>query len=108
MNPAQEKYTVRVAEAFERVRFFVPGTPASLDAWKVEWVENDGTFGQAFSFGTVVADVVEAIDAAPSALVRYSSVDLRQGRRQNVVAVERLRDAGALALVGACRPRISC
>jgi len=38
------------------------------------------------------------IDAAPGALVLYSSVDLRQGRRQIVAAVERLRDAGALAV----------
>ena len=96
-----------MAEAIERVRLFVPGTPASLDAWnigsldpsiEVEWVENDGTFGQAFSFGTVPADVVEAIDTVPGALVVYSSVDLREGRGQIVRAVERLRDAGALAV----------
>jgi hypothetical protein len=65
---------------------------------EVEWVENDGTFGQAFSFGTVGPDVIEALEAAPGGLVLYWPIDLRHGRKTIVSAVERLRDAGAIAV----------
>lgn len=106
-----------------RVTLFVPGTPASPAAWAaalgrrglrleagalrrdggeeaatVEWVEPDGTFGKAFSFGTVSPDGVAALDAAPGALVLHFPVDLRDGREQIVAVVEALRDAGALAV----------
>ena len=64
----------------------------------VEWVENDGAFGKAFSFGTVGPDVIGAVEAAPGGLVLQWSVDLREGRKQIVTVVERLRDAGALAV----------
>jgi hypothetical protein len=102
---------------------FVPGTPSSTAGWsealqrcgariengmlrgdgldtapEIEWVENDGTFGQAFSFGTVGADVIEALEAAPGALVLYWPIDLRDGRQTIVTAVERLRAAGAIAV----------
>jgi len=105
------------------VTLFVPGTPDSMAAWtktlhgggvriedgallgdgldarvEVEWVVNDGAFGAAFSYGTVEKALVEIIDAAPGALVLHFPEDLRDGRAQIVAVVERLRDAGALAV----------
>jgi hypothetical protein len=112
-----------VAELFTRVTLFVPGVPSSAAAWyealqrgglsvengvlrgegldappEVEWIENDGAFGQAFSFGTVGRGVIEAVEAAPGALVLHWPTDLRDGRQTIVAAVERLRDAGAIAV----------
>jgi hypothetical protein len=112
-----------VTEPITRVTLFVPGAPASESAWNlalqrgglriergalrgdildatvgVEWVENDGQFGKAFSFGTVGPDVIGAVEAAPGALVLQWSVDLREGRKQIIAVVDRLRDAGALAV----------
>jgi hypothetical protein len=112
-----------VSEPFTRVTLFVPGTPPSLRAWvrklerngarlddgvlrcegqdttaQVEWIDNDDTFGKAFSFGTVAPEVVAAIDQAPGALVLHWPVDLREGRQELVAAVARLRAAGALAV----------
>jgi hypothetical protein len=93
-----------------RVTLFVPGKPASKQAWGMaldhikghlidaEWVGNDGSFGKGFSFGTVSNEAVAVIDKAPGALVLKWSVDLRTGRQQIVSAVELLRDAGALAV----------
>jgi hypothetical protein len=85
-----------------RVTLFVPGPPSSMkvssSAVETEWVENDGTFGEAFSLGTVSPQVVQAIDKAPGALVLYWPVDLRDGRKEMVGVVERLRDAGAIAV----------
>jgi len=105
------------------VTLFVPGTPDSVGAWtkalhggglriegdalvgdgldarvEVEWVVSDGTFGAAFSYGTIEGALVETIDAAPGALVLDFPDDLRDGRAQIVGVVERLRDAGALAV----------
>src|SRR5690348_7452316 len=102
-----------------RLTLFVPGTAASVAAWNtalqrsglridgdvlhggrldtkvaLEWIENDGAFGDAFSFGTVSAPVVDAIDAAPGALVLHWPVDLRDGRQWIIEVVESLRDAG--------------
>jgi hypothetical protein len=111
-------------EQITRLTLFVPGTPASASAWssalrprglqldagllrggelgatqvQVEWVENDGQFGKAFSFGTVSPEVVQIIDEAPSSLVLHWPVDLREGRSQIVAVVEHLRAAGALAV----------
>jgi hypothetical protein len=112
-----------VAEPITRVTLFVPGTPTSAKAWNqalhrhglriekdalhgdnlaasvgVEWVENDGEFGKAFSFGTVGPDVIEALEAAPGALVLQWPLDMRNGRTEIVAVIERLRDAGALAV----------
>lgn len=112
-----------MSEPITRVTSFVPGVHASAHAWsealqrrglriehgalrgagvdaavEVEWIENDGSFGAAFSLGTVGSDVIETIVAAPSALVLHWPVDLREGRQQMVAVVERLRDAGALAV----------
>jgi hypothetical protein len=106
-----------------RVTLFVPGAPPSLDAWKdglvraglalegaalhgtrfatpvaVEWIENDGGFGEAFAFGNVAQDVVAAIDSAPSALALSLPGDLREARVQAVALVKALRAAGGLAV----------
>jgi hypothetical protein len=109
----------RMSEPITRVTLFVPGTPASANDWnralrglriesgvlrgaeieaQAEWIENDGSFGAAFSFGTAESKAIEAISAAPGALVLHWTVDLREGRAQIVRAIEGLRDAGALAV----------
>lgn len=112
-----------MAEPITRVTLFVPGTPSSAKAWsealapsglriesgvlrgdgldvppEVEWVENDGGFGRAFSFGTVGPDVIETLQAAPGAIVLQWPIDLRNGRKVIVATMERLRGAGAIAV----------
>lgn len=92
-----------MAEPIDRVTLFVPGiapgTPLELgDQIAHEWVANDGGFADAFRFGTVGADVLARLAAAPGAVVAYAQVDLREGRAALVAAVERLRDAGAIAV----------
>jgi len=87
-------------DAVTRVTLFVPcaravQVPAGVAG---EWIASDGTFGDAFSFGTVEADVIAAIDAAPGALVLHWQDDLRDGREAIVATVGQLRDAGALAV----------
>jgi len=91
-----------------RVTLFVPGGPSLAKTWsqalagpdapEAEWIDNDGEFGKAFSFGTVAPDLVAQIDAAPGALVLHWPIDLRAGRDAIVATVSRLRDAGALAV----------
>lgn len=106
-----------------KLTLFIPGSPASLQAWDlalqrsglslesgslrgaglshevgVEWVPNDGSFGKAFSYGTVASDLVDAIEGAPGALVLFWPIDLREGRREIVSTVEQLQRAGALAV----------
>lgn len=110
-------------EPITRVTLFVPGAPPSERAWsaalrrgglfldegalrgdrldvvvQAEWVENDGGFADAFSCGTVGPEVLAALERAPGALVLRWPVDLREGRAQIVGVVERLRDAGAIAV----------
>lgn len=92
-----------MSEAITRVTLFVPGVRIAEKAWAgapvdVEWVDNDGHFGEAFSFGTVAPDQVAKIDAAAGAHVLHWTVDLRDGRAQIVEVVEKLRAAGALAV----------
>ncbi|MCO5165750.1 MAG: DUF4261 domain-containing protein [Planctomycetes bacterium] len=112
-----------MSEPLTRVTLFVPGAPSSEEAWGAalerrgvrleggelrcegqevtaqgEWVENDGAFGAAFSFGTVSPRVVEELAGCPGALVLRWPVDLREGREAIVAVVERLRDAGAIAV----------
>ncbi|HUQ06381.1 MAG TPA: hypothetical protein VM261_27950 [Kofleriaceae bacterium] len=124
MAKAKPKAKARTkAKTFPRVTLFVPGEPGSVRAWNtalrggklaiergklagkgvkarvdVEWVANDGHFGKAFAFGTVIPEDVAAIDAAPGALVLHWHVDLRDGRKEILSVVERLEDAGALAV----------
>jgi hypothetical protein len=90
-----------MSEAITRVTLFVPGgallRAVHLDC-PTDWIENDGHFGQAFSFGTVEPAKVETIDKALGALVLLWPVDLKTGREQIVAAVKQLREAGALAV----------
>jgi hypothetical protein len=88
---------------FPRVTLFVPGVSAaareSFEAdVECEWIENDGRFGAAFSFGTVGRDVIEKLEATEGALVAYPTVDLRDGREQIIALVERMRDLGGIAV----------
>lgn len=110
-----------MTEPITRVTLFVPGTPKSAKAWSAalarrglalergvlragdlevpaEWLENDGEFGAAFSFGTVSPEAIKSLEAAPGALVLSCPVDLREGRARIVALVRRLRDAGAIAV----------
>ncbi|MBL8625738.1 MAG: hypothetical protein JNK64_30780 [Myxococcales bacterium] len=92
-----------MAEPIDRVTLFVPGiapgTPLELgDQIAHEWVANDGRFADAFRFGTVGPDALARLAAAPGAVVAYAQVDLREGRAALIAAVERLRDAGAIAV----------
>ncbi|MBL8923118.1 MAG: hypothetical protein JNJ54_29985 [Myxococcaceae bacterium] len=105
--------------SFVRLTLLVPGRCASLREWnkalrglalegdqlvgagprvEVEWAPNDGQFGEAFSFGTVPPRGVRQLARAPGALVLSSHVDLLEGRIELVAMVEKLRDAGALAV----------
>lgn len=65
---------------------------------ELEFVENDGGFGDAFSFGTVPAKQVKQIDAAPSALVIYGQPSLRENRKAYLELAFALKAAGAMAL----------
>lgn len=103
------------------VRLFVPGTAATLPQWEgslgrtglvldgesltskgvafralVEWVENDGSFGQAFGFGTVTAEERRAIAGAGSALVLDLPVYLGAARGEVAKLIVGLGAAGAL------------
>ncbi len=103
------------------VTLFVPGKPKSFAAWrnalaktkltissdvmsglgfevKVEFVENDGAFGQAFSFGTVEEEHVKAIAAAPGALVLSVPVELHRARSELSKLAKVLEACGALAI----------
>lgn len=73
----------------------VEGTEVFADS---EWIPADGTFASAFSFGTVSPAKLAEIGHAPGALVLTWSLDLLSGRASILGAVERLRDAGALAV----------
>jgi hypothetical protein len=127
-----------MARSFPRVTLFVPGEARDLEAWAqrlrrfsidrggrvaraaatkdeprvdAEWLENDGAFGQAFSFGTVEPAGVERIDRAPGALLLSVHVDPSEGRRSLLEAaqtdgapltkarVERLRDQAVVMAV---------
>ena len=111
----------------ERVRptLFVPGRSPSLEDWRVElkrdgltleqgslsgsaldspiaveWVSNprDGSFGQAFSFGTVPEPERSAIDATPGALVLSLHADLHTACVPIVALVRVLARCGGLAV----------
>ncbi len=106
-----------------RATLFVPGSPASLSSWlKVlgetgfevaegilrgnglifavpyEWIENDGSFGNAFSLGTVSTRQREAIDDSPGALLLRLPVDLHRERVAIASFVAKLAEAGAMAV----------
>jgi hypothetical protein len=88
-------------EAVIRLALFVPGGH-ELEGAGVpgEWIDNprDGSFADAFSFGTVGSPVLEQIDAAPGALLVRLTDDLDEGRERVVAAMETLRRHGAIAV----------
>lgn len=85
----------------ERLRLFVPckkqPKQVSIDH---EWIENpkDGSFSQAFSFGTVEEPELTEIEAAVGATIIYCPFDLGVGRKKVVALVKGLRKQGALAV----------
>lgn len=82
-----------------RVTLFVPGSEDLKRAGvEGEWIENDGSFSEAFSFGTVPPEGVEAIEAAPGAWLVQLQDDLREGRDRVVKVVEKLRKKSAVAI----------
>lgn len=104
-----------------RLTLFVPGTPATATAWRkalakqqltwrgdalrgapagtqVEFIENDGTFAQAFAFSPVTARQREAIDAAGSALVLTFEPPLQAMQAELCRVLRGLERAGALAV----------
>ncbi|WP_344500521.1 DUF4261 domain-containing protein [Dactylosporangium maewongense] len=105
------------------VRFFVPGVAATMAQWQdslgrsgltldgksltsqrlsfrapVDWVENDGSFGQAFGYGTMSAQEQSAIAAAGSALVLDLPVYLGAAADEVATLIAALGDAGALGV----------
>lgn len=104
------------------VRWFVPGTPRSFEAWAtalgrcgltvdgdtlageglgcrplLEWIENDGSFGDAFGYGTVTPDEQSAIAAAGSALVLDLPLYLAPSQPGLARLMRQLAQAGGLA-----------
>lgn len=112
-----------MSESSFRITLLAPGTAVDEQAWKaqlatagIEWeegklnfegltfeleaefIENDGGFGDAFSFGTVPPEQVKQLAAAPGALIIYGAADLHDGRGAYVALARALKQAGALAL----------
>lgn len=92
---------------------FVPGTPAGPTEWaraitdaglpftlQTEWVANprDGSFGNAFSFGTASAAEQRSIDAAAGAMILGLPVELHTERARIAGLAEALASRGALAV----------
>lgn len=102
------------------VRLFVPGTAATMAQWQVslgrsgvtlddhslvsqnlgfralaEWVENDGSFGQAFGHGTMSVEEQRAVAGAGSALVLDLPVYLGAAAGEVAMLIAALGDAGA-------------
>lgn len=65
-----------------------------------EWIENprDGSFADAFSFGTVEPPILKEIEAAPGSLLVQLTDDLGKGRENVIAVVETLREHGAIAV----------
>ncbi|GAA3383161.1 hypothetical protein [Cryptosporangium minutisporangium] len=105
------------------VRLLVPGTAATPAQWQdslgrsgltlddqsltspdlgfralVEWVENDGSFGQAFGYGTMSAEEQSAVAGAGSALVLDLPVYLGAAAREVATLIAALGQAGALGV----------
>ncbi len=105
------------------VRLFVPGTAATMARWQdslarsgltldgpsltskdlgfralAEWVENDGTFGQAFGHGTMSEKEQSAVAGAGSALVLDLPVYLGAAAGEVAMLIAALGDAGALGV----------
>ncbi|MER7283883.1 DUF4261 domain-containing protein [Dactylosporangium sp. NPDC000244] len=105
------------------VRLFVPGAAATLAQWQgslgrsgltldgqsltsqnfgfralAEWVENDGSFSQAFGYGTMSVEEQHAVAAAGSALVLDLPVYLGAAAGEVAMLIAALGDAGALGV----------
>lgn len=105
------------------VRFFVPGTAATVAQWRdslgragltldgqvltskilsfrapAEFIENDGSFGQAFGHGTMSAEEQGAVARAGSALVLDLPVYLDAAAGEAAMLIAALGDAGALGV----------
>lgn len=65
---------------------------------RVRWEENpgDGSFGDAFAFGTCTEEHVEAIDEAPGALVLEIPGELHTYRKEIALVAHALHESGAL------------
>ncbi len=103
-----------MTNARERVclTLFVPGAPSTPSGWKkalavkvpfsfeTEHVPNphDGSFGEAFSFGTCSRTEQAAIDQAGSAVVLSISIELNREPEALAKLLRSLEDAGALAV----------
>lgn len=105
------------------VRLFVPGTASTVAEWQgslgragltldgqlltsqtlglralVEWVHNDGSFGQAFGHGTMSAEELGAVAGAGSALVLDLPVYLGAAAGEVAMLIAALGEAGALGV----------
>ncbi|MFF5232945.1 hypothetical protein [Dactylosporangium sp. NPDC000521] len=105
------------------VCLFVPGTAATMAQWQAslersgvtldgqsltsqhfgfralaDWVENDGSFGQAFGYGTMSVEEQSAVAAAGSALVLDLPVYLGAAAGEVATLIAALGDAGALGV----------
>lgn len=105
------------------VRLFVPGTAATMAQWRsalgrsgltlrddglsseflgfralAEWVENDGSFGEAFGYGTMSAGEQRAVAGAGSALVLDLPVYLGAAAAEVSRLIAALGEAGALGV----------
>jgi hypothetical protein len=86
-------------EPLTRLTLFVPCRARPKDpAVEFEWLDNprDGSFAQSFSFGTIDAEGMKRIDAAPGALVLQCPFDLGEGRSEAVKLIERISEALAV------------
>ncbi|XVV14745.1 DUF4261 domain-containing protein [Actinoplanes sp. CA-131856] len=94
------------------VRLFVPGTATTMEQWRsslgrsgvtlddaaTEWVANDGSFGEAFGYGTMSWEEQHAVAGAGSALVLALPVRLGAGSGEVATLIAALGDAGALGV----------
>ena len=105
------------------VRLFVPGVAATMARWQealgragmtlddrsltsgtldlhalAEWVDNDGSFGEAFGYGTMSEREQSAVAGAGSALVLDLPVYLDAAAGELATLIAALGDAGALGV----------
>jgi hypothetical protein len=93
------------------VRLFVPGTARTRAQWEgaltsvdlsfrplMEWVDNDGSFGQAFSYGTMSPQEQRAVDEAGSAVILDLPVYLGDAAGEIANLITALGHAGALGV----------
>jgi hypothetical protein len=83
------------------VTLLAPGATRSFKpprGFEAEYVENDGGFGEAFSFGTVPPASRAQIDACAGAMVVYGFEPLHEAHERYATLAAALKEAGALAL----------